>query len=77
MNIEENLGEWHSRFQQFSTDADLIIVSFSFLDAQKPKRLFLPVLKAESWNDDIDFYLECGLAEIVSIIPGGEERSAT
>ena len=26
MNIEENLGEWHSRFQQFSTDADLIIV---------------------------------------------------
>jgi hypothetical protein len=30
MNVEENLGEWHSRFQQLSADADLIIVSFSF-----------------------------------------------
>ena len=67
MNIEESLGEWHSRFQQFSADADLIIVSFSFLDAQKPKRLFLPILKAESWNDDVDFYLECGLAEMVTV----------
>jgi hypothetical protein len=30
MNIEESLGEWHSRFQQFSVDADLIIVSLFF-----------------------------------------------
>jgi hypothetical protein len=25
MNIEENIDEWHLRFQQFSADADLII----------------------------------------------------